>query len=79
MNNGKERALPGEKFYIPGSIMEMSVDNDDPAAWGMNKKVDVYFDNSPVFKVAPEAIAKNEITNAINLFFIFMIFFVFNY
>jgi hypothetical protein len=62
MNNGKERALPGEKFYIPGSIMEMSVDNDDPAAWGMNKKVDVYFDNSPVFKVAPEAIAKNEIT-----------------
>jgi len=62
MNNGKERALPGEKFYIPGSIMEMSVDNDDPAAWGMNNKVDVYFDNSPVFKVAPEAIAKKQIT-----------------
>ena len=56
--NGEERPLPGEKFYIPGSILRVGIDSTQPAAAGMESVADVYFDASPVFKLAPEAIAK---------------------
>ena len=59
---GKEKALPGEKFYIPGSVMQVDVDNNYAPNWGMNSKADVYFSASPVFKLAPEAIAQKEVT-----------------
>ncbi len=62
MVNGKEKALPGEKFYIPGSVMQVDVDNNYAPNWGMNKKADVYFSASPVFKLVPEAIAQKEVT-----------------
>ena len=58
---GKERTLPGEKYYIPGSIMQITVDNEYKANWGMNKKADVYFSASPVFKLLPDAIAHKEV------------------
>jgi hypothetical protein len=58
---GKEKPLPGEKFYIPGSVMQVDVDNNYQPNWGMNNKVDVYFSSSPVFKLAPEAIAQKEV------------------
>ena len=62
MNNGKERTLPGEKFYIPGSILQVAVAPSLKANWGMKNKADVYFNNSPVFKVQPDAIANGTIT-----------------
>ena len=62
MNNGKERVLPGEKFYIPGSILQVAVAPALKANWGMKNKADVYFNNSPVFKVQPDAIANGTIT-----------------
>ena len=61
MNNGKERVLPGEKFYIPGSILQVAVAPDVKANWGMKNKADVYFNNSPVFRVQPDAIANGKI------------------
>jgi hypothetical protein len=51
--DGRERNLPADKFYIPGSLLKMSVDNTNPLAYGMPKQVDVFFDNSPVFKLEP--------------------------
>ena len=62
MNNGKERTLPGEKFYIPGSILQVAVAPTVKANWGMKNTADVYFNNSPVFKVQPDAIANGAIT-----------------
>jgi hypothetical protein len=62
MNNGKERSLPGEKFYIPGSILQVAVAPTVKANWGMKNKADVYFNNSPVFRVQPDAIANGTIT-----------------
>lgn len=59
--NAQERVLPGEKFYIPGSILRMSIDSTKPANFGMPSSCDVYFDASPVFKLAPEAISKGEV------------------
>ena len=58
---GKEKTLPGEKFYIPGSVMQVTLDNDYKANWGMNKNADVYFSASPVFKLLPDAIARKEV------------------
>ena len=62
MVGGKEKPLPGEKFYIPGSVMQVDVDNNYAPNWGMSNKADVYFSASPVFKLAPEAIAQKEVT-----------------
>jgi hypothetical protein len=53
--NGQEMKLAKEKFYIPGSVLRVSVDSTNQAAWGMNKFADVYFDGSPVFNISTEA------------------------
>jgi hypothetical protein len=57
--DGRERALPREKFYIPGSLLRMQLDNAQPLAYGMPKQVDVFFDSSPVFKLDPSAALKH--------------------
>jgi hypothetical protein len=62
MVNGNERTLPGEKFYIPGSVMQVAVDNNYTPNWGMTKTADVYFSSSPVFKLSPDAIAQKIVT-----------------
>jgi len=56
--DGTERPLNREKFYVPGSILQVSLDNTDPVAYGMGRTADVFFDNSPVFRMAPDAEAK---------------------
>ena len=53
--NNQERPLPSEKFYIPGSLLTVNIDSTQTAAYGMRSQADVYFDASPVFKLAPEA------------------------
>jgi hypothetical protein len=62
MVNGKERPLPGEKFYIPGSVMQVAVNNALTANWGMKPTADVYFSASPVFNLLPNATSSGEIT-----------------
>ncbi len=57
--DGEEHALPPDKFYIPGSLLKMNVDNTNPLAYGVPHQVDVFFDNSPVFKLAPNAELKH--------------------
>ena len=52
--DGKERQLPDEKFYIPGALLKLSINNTQPLAFGMPKLVDVMYDNSPVFKLLPD-------------------------
>ena len=64
--DGKERPLPPEKFYIPGSLLTVSVDNTNPLAYGMPNQLDVFFDNSPVFRLKPDSTLKG--TNAVAWF-----------
>ncbi|WP_320463822.1 M14 metallopeptidase family protein [Pedobacter sp. CFBP9032] len=59
--NGEEKRLPAEKYYVPGSVLKVEVDTKQPANWGMEKDADVYFDNSPVFKLTGDAIAAGKI------------------
>jgi hypothetical protein len=56
--DGTERALGSSKFYVPGSLLEVAVDNTAPGAVGMEKRAIVMFDNSPVFRLSPDAVAK---------------------
>ncbi len=53
--DGSERPVSRDRFYIPGSILQVAVDNTHPLAYGMPDRVDVFFDNSPVFRLKPEA------------------------
>ncbi len=56
--DGKEKSLTGDKYYIPGSVLEMYVDNSAPANYGMGETANVLFNNNPVFKLAPDAALK---------------------
>ena len=56
--SGEERPLPGEKYYIPGSLLRVAVDTTASIAWGSPSHVDVMFDESPVFRLEPDAAAK---------------------
>jgi hypothetical protein len=55
---GDERPLPREKYYIPGSILRVAVDNTNPLAFGMPPQVDVMFDNSPVLHLSPDGMLR---------------------
>jgi hypothetical protein len=56
--DGSETPLPAEKYYVPGSVLRMAVDNTDPIAQGFDTEVDIFFDNSPVFSLGPDAMMK---------------------
>jgi Zinc carboxypeptidase len=56
--DGSERQIPTEKYYVPGSVLRIAVDTTAPIAHGIEKQVDVFFDNSPVFSLAPDAAMK---------------------
>ena len=56
--DGTSRQLPSEKFYVPGSVLRVAVDNSSPIAHGITNPLDVFFDNSPVFRLEPEAALK---------------------
>ncbi|MEK7831934.1 MAG: M14 family metallopeptidase, partial [Acidobacteriota bacterium] len=50
--------LPRTKFYSPASLLEARFDLTHPTTAGMNERTIVFFDNSPVFRLAPEAAAQ---------------------
>ncbi len=56
---GEEKPLGSDKFYIPGSVLRVAVDNTNPLAWGMPGTLDVFFDNSPAFRLEPDAELKH--------------------
>jgi hypothetical protein len=58
MVGGQERPYSGDKFYVPGAVLRVAVDNKQPATWGMNPEADVLYDNSPAFKLDADAASK---------------------
>ena len=56
--DGTTRPIPSEKYYVPGSVLSVAVDNTAPIAHGIANRVDVFFDNSPVFRLDPDAQSK---------------------
>jgi hypothetical protein len=56
--SGTERELPADKFYVPGSILRVQVDTTRPISYGLSRDVDVFYDNSPAFRLGADAAAK---------------------
>ena len=54
----EDRPLSADKYYVPGSILRVAVDSGAPTAAGAEEHVDVFFNNSPVFRLAPNAGAR---------------------
>jgi hypothetical protein len=52
---GAPAPLPRDKHYVPGSVLRVAVDNTLPLGFGFEKEVDVFFDDSPVFRLNPRA------------------------
>ena len=50
--------LKEEDYYVPGSILRVTVDTAHPLAHGLREHTDVYFDNSPVFVLPQDAAAR---------------------
>ena len=61
MVDGIEKRLPATKYYVPGSVLNVTVDKTQSANWGLDAATDVYFDNSPVFKLNPNAVSTGQV------------------
>ena len=53
--DGNARRLGRTEYYLPGSVLRSRVDNAAFIAHGMGDEVDIFFDNSPVFRLGPNA------------------------
>ncbi len=47
--------LPQAKFYTPGSVLSARFDTSNPIALGMDELTNVFFDDSPVFRLGAAA------------------------
>jgi hypothetical protein len=47
--------LARSKYFVPGSLLSAKVDTSHPLAAGMAERTDMFFDNSPVFKLKADA------------------------
>ncbi len=66
------RDVSRDRFYCPGSVLKIFVDNESPLGYGMPEETSAYFLNSPAFELtAPfgssqaRAVAKYPATNAL--------------
>ena len=57
--DGREAPVGQQKFYVPGSVLQVRVDNSHPLAYGTPELMDVFFDNSPVLDLMPDAALKD--------------------
>ena len=56
--SGAERDLSGDKYYVPGSILRVQVDTTLAISQGLPRDLDVFFDNSPAFRLGSDAAAR---------------------
>ena len=55
---GADRPLPNDKFYVPGSILRAQVDTSAYVSAGLPRDLDVFYDNSPAYRLGSDAAAK---------------------
>ena len=53
--DGSERQFSMEKFYVPGSVLRVKVNNTAPIAYGVPEDLDIMYSNNPVFRLLPNA------------------------
>ncbi len=55
--------VPSKEFYIPGSILQVSVDTSNPIGFGSTPTLPVFFEGSPSFRTSGDAVAVAHYTN----------------
>ncbi|MBI4472826.1 MAG: peptidase, partial [Acidobacteria bacterium] len=55
LTNNSGVKLSRREFYVPGSVLQAKVDSLHPLAYGMPGRADFFFDDSPAFRLGPEA------------------------
>ena len=55
LTDDRGQPLTPDEYYVPGSVLEVRVNNNQPLAYGMNDRVDVFFNRSPVLRMLPDA------------------------
>ncbi|MFW6199840.1 MAG: M14 family metallopeptidase [Gemmatimonadota bacterium] len=58
LTDERGRPLSRDEYYVPGSVLEVRLAEDLPATHGLPARVDVLFDESPVFGLEPGATAR---------------------
>jgi len=53
--DGERQPFQPETYYIPSSVLQVRVDTTRPLAYGMKERTDVFFNNSPVMRLQPNA------------------------
>ena len=53
-----DRDLNADKFYVPGSVLRVQVDTTLPISAGLSRELDVFYDNSPAYRLGSDAAAK---------------------
>ena len=53
--DGAGDPLARAEYYVPSSVLEMAVDNTHPLAYGFGDHTNIMFNNSPVFRLLPQA------------------------
>lgn len=53
--DGSEKKISSDKYYVPGSVLRVKVDNTVPIAYGVSEDLDILFSNDPVFRLLPDA------------------------
>jgi putative intracellular protease/amidase len=57
--DAQDQPLPRNRYYVPGSVLQAAVDTTQALAHGLPARADVFFDNSPVFRLLPGAEAQD--------------------
>ena len=55
LTDGQDRPLGRAAYYVPSSVLDMAVDNAHPLAYGFGQRTNIMFNNSPVFRLLPQA------------------------
>jgi len=55
VDSATNKPLTNEQFYIPGSVLMAQVDGSQPLAYGIPDSVAVLYDQSPSFRITPNA------------------------
>jgi hypothetical protein len=55
MVNSKREPLSRDQYYIPASILQVKVDTKLPFAYGLPERLDIIFEESPVFRLKPDS------------------------
>src|SRR5690606_37439528 len=54
--DGSDQRLSRDKYYVPGSLLEVTVNPRVAVSAGADSTATVMFDNSPVFSLPPDAV-----------------------